>query len=192
MRCTCALIEQETDFRWVPEVMKWFIRFGYRLYFRERENMKNGLTLTAAMFALLFAGSAFAQDALDDTVAAFKEGASCATSLKGCYKEGRGDAETTKKACKSLRKCKADCRTNKKAGKKSCKGKKGKAKRDCKKTAKSTKKDCKKQCKSEKTDACKKARKGILNGLKNCAKKASSKECKNTAKNLGKGLKELL
>ena len=154
--------------------------------------MKNVLTLTAAMFALLFAGSAFAQDALDDTVKAFKDGATCATSLKGCYKDGRGDAETTKKACQPLRTCKAECRANKKSGTKSCKGKKGKEKRDCKKAAKSGKKDCKKQCKSKKTDGCKKARKAILKGLKNCYKKASNKECGNTAKRLGKAIEELL
>ena len=151
--------------------------------------MKNIILALSCAFALCFAGNAFADDALTDVVSAFSDGADCAGSLNGCYKEGRGDAGKTKEACKSLRKCKKECRSKRKTDKKDCKGKKGKAKRECKKAAGN---NCIKACKSHKTKACKAARKGILKGLKNCKKKADNKACKNTAGRLWSAVKELL
>ena len=138
---------------------------------------------------VLFSANGFAQDAIADAQAAFADGSSCAKSLDGCYKTGRGDVEKLSKACADVRQCKKDCRAKRKSDKKSCKGLKGKEKRECKKGAK---KNCVKSCKSKVTDSCKASRKGVLKGLKNCAKKANTKECKNTAKRVKDALSELL
>ena len=72
--------------------------------------MKNFMFVLTCAFALCFAGNAFADDALSEVEAAYGDAGKCAKGLKGCYKEGRGDAGKTKNACKSLRDCKKSCK----------------------------------------------------------------------------------
>lgn len=147
-----------------------------------------------AMLGLLFAGSASAQ-AVDEILEEVQNN-QCAEALRGCKDAGVGDAwKDARQACSALRKCKKECRQDKRAEKKeiradkrdcvkACKDKKGKAKRDCKKEcrqeareekkeARGAKRDCTRACRAEfKTPDCKKARMGLVKALGQCAKSA--------------------
>ena len=72
--------------------------------------MKKLWSIFAGALMVLFSANAFAQDAIADAQAAFADGSSCAKSLNGCYKAGRGDVEKLSKACSDVRQCKKDCR----------------------------------------------------------------------------------